>query len=92
MTAFKSALDKAPKIDTHTVTTVVVTIEDQIAYIEQRLSESERIIFGELMAEFKERIVIIATFLAILHLIRDNKIRVQQASLFSETYILKRGI
>jgi len=91
LTAFKSALDKAPKVDTHTVTTVVVTIEDQIAYIEQKLSENQRIIFGELMAEFKERIVIIATFLAILHLIRDNKIRVQQASLFSEIYILKRS-
>jgi len=91
LTAFKSALDNAPKIDSHTVTTVVVTIEDQIKYIEEKLEAKDRIPFGELMAEFKERIVIIVTFMAILHLIRDNKIRVQQASIFSEIYILKRG-
>jgi len=91
LTAFKTALDNAPKVDSHTVTTVIVTIEDQIKLIEERLESDNRIPFGELMAEFKERIVIIATFMAILHLIRDNKIRIQQASLFSEIYILKRG-
>jgi len=38
LTAFKTALDNAPRVDSHTVTTVIVTIEDQIKLIEERLN------------------------------------------------------
>jgi len=91
LTAFKQALANAPAVDSHTVTTIMVTVEDQIEFIEKQLAEKERFSFVDLMKNVTERIVVIATFMAVLHLIRDHRIRVQQASVFSEIYIVKRS-
>jgi len=90
MTAFKSVLDNMPLITTHQVSTIGVTIDDQIEFIMDQISKQERIGFTEIMSQFEERVVVIVTFMAILELIRTHRIRVQQASVFSEIWISRK--
>ena len=88
--AFQSVLDNMPKITAHEVGVIGVTVEEQIEFLKGCLEEKDRIGFSEIMGKFKERIVIVVTFLAILELIRTHKIRIQQVSIFGEIWILKR--
>ncbi len=88
LTAFKYVLDHMPKIDSHTVGSIGVTIEDQISFMKNRVAEKKRVLFRELMGELRERVTIIVTFMAILELIRTHQIRVQQAELFGEIWIV----
>ena len=90
LSAFKLALDNMPKVTTHDVGSVGVTIEDQIEYILKRLRDKERLGFQDIMNHFKERIMIVVTFMAILELIRTHRIRIQQASVFGEIWISRR--
>jgi segregation and condensation protein A len=87
LTAFKTALDNMPKVTVHEVGTMAATVEDQIEFLLYRLQEKERIGFGELMAQLKERVTVVVTFMALLELIRTHRIRVQQASVFGEIWI-----
>ena len=91
LTAFKRVLENMPKETSHGVGAVGATVEERIAFLEKQLEENERIAFGELMSQMKERVVVIVTFMAILELIRLHRIRIQQASIFSEIYILRSG-
>ena len=90
MTAFKNVLDNIPQITTHDVSTIGVTIDEQIEYLIDQISKKERIGFTEIMSQLKERIVVIVTFMAILELIRTRRIRVQQASIYSEIWLSRR--
>jgi segregation and condensation protein A len=90
LSAFKSVLDNIPKITAHEVGTPTIRIEDQINYIIGLLEEKERIGFRDVMSQLKHRLVVIVTFMAILELIRTHRIRIQQASVFGEIWILRR--
>jgi segregation and condensation protein A len=90
--AFQSVLDNMPKITAHEVGGIGATVEEQIEFLKGCLEEKDRIGFGEIMAKFTERVVIVVTFLAILELIRTHQIRIQQASIFGEIWILKRQV
>jgi len=88
--AFKSVLDHIPEQSFHSVKAMQVTLEEQIDFMEKMLKDQERIAFGDLMRNLKERIVIIVTFMAILELIRTRRISVHQSSLFEEIWIVRR--
>lgn len=90
LSAFKTVMDNMPKITAHEVRTIGVTIEDQITFILDWIKEKERIGFREIMDQMKERVIIIVTFMAILELIRTHQIRIQQASIFGEIWILRQ--
>jgi segregation and condensation protein A len=85
--AFKKALDNMPKVTYHEVKKIEVTIEEQTAYILDTLEKQSSILFSELIALFKDKIVIIVTFLALLELIKLHKIIVRQARVFEEIEI-----
>ncbi len=90
LTVFKTVLENMPKIDSHHVDTIGVTIEDQINYLVGRLSDQERLAFTDLMLELRDRVTVIMTFMAMLELLRTRRIIVQQATLFGEIWILGR--
>ena len=90
LSAFKTVMDNMPKVTAHEVHTIGVTIEDQITFILDWIKEKERIGFREIMDQMKERVIIIVTFMAILELIRTHQIRIQQASIFGEIWILRQ--
>ena len=91
LSAFKVVLENIPSVTSHEVGVVGVTIEEQIAFLEERLKTSERLAFQEIVSGMKERVVVIVTFMAILELIRTHRIRVQQGSIFGEIYIVRTG-
>lgn len=88
--AFKTVLENIPVEPVHGVGAVGVTIEEQIEFVTQKLTENDRFSFQDLFIQLKERIVIIVTFMAILELIRTHRIVVQQAGVFGEIWISKR--
>ena len=90
LSAFKTVLDNMPKVTSHEVSALGVTVEDQIEFLKERLKINDRIAFGEIMEHLKERIIVIVTFMAILELIKTHQIRIQQASVFGEIWILRR--
>jgi segregation and condensation protein A len=85
--AFKKALDNMPKVTYHEVKKIEVTIEEQTAYILNTLKNQTSILFSELIGTFKDKIVVIVTFLAILELIKLRKIMVSQSRVFEEIKI-----
>jgi segregation and condensation protein A len=85
--AFKKALDDMPKITYHEVKRIDVTIEQQIEFILNKISNQSIIMFTDLIADIKERIVIIVTFIALLELIRTKQIIVRQSDLFGDIRI-----
>jgi segregation and condensation protein A len=90
LSAFKTVLDNMPKVTAHEVTTIGATIDDQIDFLLNEIREKERIGFHDIMTQLHERVMVIVTFMAILELIRTHRIRIQQAGVFSEIWILRR--
>ncbi len=90
--AFKRALDNMPKITYHQVQRIDVTVEEQSAFLLNQLKEKKMILFQDLMKQFKEKIVLIVTFIALLELVRKGQIEVRQADVFDDIRIqLKRA-
>ncbi|MFO7891928.1 MAG: segregation/condensation protein A [bacterium] len=88
--AFKTALDNIPKVTTHEVHSINVTVEEQIDYLNKELQAKKRLPFSDIMENIQERLVIIVTFIAILELIKNRQIIVQQAESFGELWIIKK--
>lgn len=89
MDAFKRVMEKAPKPTYHRVELIPVTIEEQMEYILKMIQRKSRVPFSEVAQQLKNRIIIIVTFVAILELIKQGKIRVWQSQPFSEIWIQK---
>lgn len=85
--AFKKALDNMPKVTYHEVKKIEVTIEEQTKFILNSLQSKPMILFNDLVKDFKDRIVIIVTFLALLDLIRLQTIIIYQARTFEDIQI-----
>jgi segregation and condensation protein A len=88
--AFRKALDNMPKITYHEVTKIDVTVEQQSAFILEKLHNKKMILFQDLIKEIKERIVLIVTFIALLDLIKDGKIIARQSKVFDDIRIQER--
>lgn len=90
LTAFKRALDKAPRKPTiHTVVKIPVTVEEQCEYILSMLSSRTQFSFIEFVGQM-DKIRIVVTFLSILELIRTKTIAIKQAELFDDILIYKQ--
>ena len=71
------------------VSRVTVTITEQIELINQRLTQRRQVRFRELLSEATNRIEIIVTLLAVLELIKQDQVHVQQEHLFGSIIIEK---
>ncbi|HET7152136.1 MAG TPA: segregation/condensation protein A [Candidatus Kapabacteria bacterium] len=90
LTAFKRALDKAPRKPTiHTVVKIPVTVEEQCEYILGELSSRPQFSFIEFVGQM-DKIRIVVTFLSLLELIRTKMIAIKQAELFDDILIYKQ--
>jgi segregation and condensation protein A len=74
MKAYQSVLDNMPKVRMQNVSDAPVTVEQQSALIMARLGERVQISFSSLFDEFREAIVLVVTFLAVLEMCRNRKI------------------
>jgi segregation and condensation protein A len=64
-----------------------VTIEQQMALIEQALRRHGQVSFQRLLGQASSRVEIIVTFLAVLELIKQQQVDVRQERLFGEVII-----
>lgn len=69
------------------VSPVEVTIEDQIHYIEHHLSQRQQVSFSALLSRATTRVEVIVTLLAVLELIKQDRVRVHQQTLFGDILI-----
>jgi segregation and condensation protein A len=69
------------------VSPVEVTMEEQIDHIERELSQRRQIVFRTLLSRATTRVEIIVTLLAILELIKQDRVSVHQDTLFGEIVI-----
>ena len=65
----------------------VVSLKSRIKDLINRLTQGKKYNFGELVADKKDKIELIVTFLAVLHLVRDNLIEIQQKKNFDTIWI-----
>ena len=92
LTAFKQATEQLPFADDsyEEIEEEPITVEDKMEFLERRLTDGEKIRFDELFSEFASKIERIVTFLAILELIRLQRIAGVQSEHLGEIYIVKR--
>jgi len=87
--SFKFAMDRMPKKFVHEIEKINVTVEEQIAYIEEYFSRRSEATFYDLVKDFTERIRIVVTFLALLEVIRAKKIIIRQLRPFGDLSIMR---
>jgi segregation and condensation protein A len=88
LAAVQEALDvrPAPPVG-EVVTPITVTIAGQIAHIEQQLAHRRQVRFRELLSEATTRVEVIVTLLAVLELVKQDRVRVWQERLFGKIVI-----
>jgi segregation and condensation protein A len=78
-----------PTVD-QVVSPIVVTVEERIAFIRRILEELSVVTFSSLMRTCTQRLEVIVTFMALLELIKQNVVDVQQETPFGEIIISRR--
>lgn len=89
VTVFKQVLERIPPALHYDVNREEVSVKEKVSLILGRFVEKSEIMFSELFPEFSSRHDVIATFIAILELIRDGQIGVRQTKLFGD-FLLQR--
>ena len=79
------------KADFHEVTRVDVTTEERAEYVLDVLERRHQIPFSDLIAS-TYRIVVVVTFVALLELMKEGKVRVQQADIDGELWVYRRDV
>lgn len=89
LSAFQNVLTRAGRVEMHEVFEQEVSIEDKMTEIKGKLESQKKMVFSNLFGERWTKNVLIATFLAILEIVRTRFARVTQDQQFGEIYIEK---
>ena len=92
LSAFQYVTERDFAIDEHyeEIQEEEITVEEKMEFLERRLNAGEQIRFDELFSEFASKLERIVTFLAILELIRLQRIVAVQSGHFDNIYIVKQ--
>ncbi len=90
--AFNQALRRLKTRPVQHILVEEVSVEEQIDYVRTFLRTREKSTFGELVQSLTTRIRLIATFLAILEMIKQQEIIVKQPKPFGEIWIFRPDI
>ena len=92
LSAFQLVTEQQFAVDDHyeEIQEEQITVEEKIDFLEHRLNTGEQIRFDELFSEFASKLERIVTFLAILELIRLQRIVAVQSGHFDSIYLVKR--
>ncbi|MCL1874162.1 MAG: segregation/condensation protein A [Clostridiales bacterium] len=87
--AFQEALNRLPQAErVMNIVREEVTINDKIKEISKKLTQAERSLpFREIFTLCRSKIEMVITFLALLELARQKRIRISQRNAFGEIYI-----
>ncbi|MFC1570868.1 segregation and condensation protein A [Candidatus Omnitrophota bacterium] len=89
ITAFRKVLKNVPKEAFHKVVKNEFTVSDKIHQIYHVLAKQSKVLFTALFEEVRNKDEIIATFLAILELMKMREVFVVQKSYFDEIEIMR---
>ncbi len=88
---FSDLIERAPRMEPYEVIVEEFTLEERIELIERRLDEAEEVPFENLFDKNASRREIIVTFIALLELLRLQRITLHQARLFERIWIRRRA-
>jgi segregation and condensation protein A len=91
ISAFREVLERVRQRVDLVYEREVVSIEQMIDRLKQRLGPGEHSFFVDLFEESSDRAMVIVTFLAILELTRLREIRIFQQSLFGPIHVQRLG-
>jgi segregation and condensation protein A len=94
LTAARAALairPPDPPVD-DVVSPMVVTIGQRMAHIRAVLTRLPRVLFSRLIADCASRTEVIVTFMAVLELIKQNRVDVQQDVPFGDFVVIERPV
>jgi segregation and condensation protein A len=84
---FKKMLKNLPADQTYEIKKIKVTITAQIQFVKKYLLNHKRFNFKKLTEKISDRIEVIATFLAVLEMIKNGVIQVVQSNQTAELWI-----
>lgn len=87
--AFKKLFDQKKHVPIHRVQEINVTLEERIAYIEEKLRGGDKLKFSELFEKNDTKIVLIVTFIALLELIKQGIVQATQSQPFDELILAR---
>jgi segregation and condensation protein A len=88
LTAVQEALNAIPAPSAgEVVAPITVTIAEQITHIENQLNQRRQVRFRDVLSESTTRVEIIVTLLALLELIKQDRVQVRQEHVFGEIVI-----
>ncbi len=88
--ALKNVLQRQAPPIVHTITAEPISLEEAIAVIREQLERGKRALFEEVLRGFVSRMEKITAFLALLELLKQERIRVSQGELFGPIWIAWR--
>lgn len=89
--AAQQALDALPALPVEEVIArITLTVADQIRHIEEQLQRQGRVSFQQVLSRSVNRVEVIVTLLAVLELLKQDRIRVWQEALFASIFIEER--
>jgi len=87
MSAFQKVLSKHGREQSHEIYEEIISIEEKIAQIQLILNQVRKVAFSQLFKEQWTRNELIATFLAMLEIVRTKFARIRQEEQFDEIMI-----
>jgi segregation and condensation protein A len=88
LTVVQQALDAVPAPPAgEVVSPVTVTIAEQITCIVNQLTHQRQVRFHDILSEATTRVEVIVTLLALLELIKQDRVQVRQEQMFGEIII-----
>lgn len=90
LAAFKGVLKEAPAEAIHEVVREEISLEERITYMSDLVAQKRRISFAEMFPAGATRVVLVVTFMALLELIKKQRIRIGQSGTFGDIWVYYR--
>jgi len=87
ISAFNQALERLEVQKVKDLPEETFTVEEKIGYLMKLLKEKRRLNLTEILSRMNTRVEIVVTFLALLELVKQGKIRFTQKKLFEDIFI-----
>tara|TARA_B110000014_G_scaffold263976_1_gene262712 strand:+ start:2519 stop:3238 length:720 start_codon:yes stop_codon:yes gene_type:complete len=85
---YSHLIEKLPDEGSYKLNKEEFSTVNQIKLIKNKISNKKRILFSSIIKTIKSKAYIVCTFVAILEMIKNKEIKIEQRNSFSEIYII----
>jgi segregation and condensation protein A len=89
LSAFAEVMDSTREIEQKEIVFDEILVSDRIALITELLKEKEQVLFAEIFTQKPSRAEIVATFLAMLEMVKTGKLKIMQHRVFGDIRLLR---